>query len=447
MTGLGRTGLRTVIFLLAAACAFPWADHLPVGSWTPPDAAKAVLPRLSSLLNLFGSLAGRQVAGWSILLGVPLLVLAFFRGRVFCWRICPMGFAAELAGRLNPRGKGLVRRVPALNRALALVIVVAAVCGYPLVIWLDPLSIFNGFFAAWRLPFAWTAGAMAIGFVSVLVLCLAVPNVWCHRLCPLGGLQEAVMDMGRRWRARRETAGRGKEVAPKVLSGTLARRTLLAGLPAAVASVAVRRSHGAKATGGIRPPGADLTRFNALCARCGNCMTACPYHLIHPDFGETGVEGFLSPVLHLRSACGDPEMDSYCFHDCVKCTQVCPTGALRPLDVLAKHATPIGLAVIDRTKCLAWAKNEYCVVCDEYCPYKAVKIEIRGEVSYPSIIGDKCRGCGACEAGCPADPIAVRVRPLQPREIGRKLLPSEIDSPEKALKGDYQTDSNAEKGR
>ena len=441
MKWLRRNGGRLLILAAAALCAFPWADYLTPGTWTPAT-LKAVLPRLSPLLNLFGAVAARQWVGWSLFLGFPLLVLAFFKGRVFCWRMCPMGFLAELAGKLNPWGKGLVRRVPAVNRALALVIVVAAVCGYPLAIWLDPLCIFNGFFAAWRLPLVWASGATAIGFVVLLALSLLVPNIWCHRLCPLGGLQEAVMDAGNRWRARR--AAKAGEVAPKVLSGAVARRTLLAGLPAAVASVAVGRTLGGKAAGGIRPPGADLTRFNALCARCGNCMTACPYQLIHPDFGETGIEGLFSPVLHLRSACGHPDdMDSYCFHDCVKCSQVCPTGALRPLDVLTKHATPIGLAVIDRTKCLAWAKNETCAVCDEYCPYKAVKIEIKGEVSYPSIIADKCRGCGACEAGCPADPIAVRVRPLRVEEYGKKLLPSEIDAPEKAAKGEYGDSENS----
>ena len=125
-------------------------------------------------------------------------------------------------------------------------------------------------------------------------------------------------------------------------------------------------------------------------------------------------------MLRLRSVRNDPDFDSYCFHDCVKCTQVCPTGALRPLTVEQKHATPIGLAVIDRTKCLAWAKNEYCVVCDEYCPYKAVKVEKKGDVAYPSIDPAKCRGCGACEAGCPAEPIAVTVRPLKPEEMKRK---------------------------
>ena len=414
MKWLRRNALRIAVLVLAAVCAFPWASHLPPGCrW--PEWTSAILPRLSTLLNVFGALAAREWVGWTLLLGVPLALLAFFRGRVFCWKACPMGFLAELAGGLNPKGRGIVRRVPPANRALALVIAVSAAFGYPLVIWLDPLCIFNGFFAALRMPLAWASGATAIGFVSILVLSVAAPGVWCHRICPLGGLQEALMDAGRRLLRRG-----GESAPPKALSGAVARRALLAAVPAAAASLVAKRAIGRSAALAIRPPGADLTRFNALCARCGNCMAACDYRLIQPDFGDTGVEGLFTPVLRLRSVRNDPDFDSYCFHDCVKCTQVCPTGALRPLTVEQKHATPIGLAVIDRTKCLAWAKNEYCVVCDEYCPYKAVKVEKKGDVAYPSIDPAKCRGCGACEAGCPAEPIAVTVRPLKPEEMKRK---------------------------
>lgn len=443
MKWLRRNWFRLIFLVVAALAAFPWADYLPLGTWVP-ETEKAILPRLSPLLNVFGALAAREWVGWSLLLGVPLAVLAFFKGRIFCWRMCPMGFVAECASKLNPWGKGLLKRVPSVNKLLALLIVVSAVFGYPLAIWLDPLCIFNGFFAAWRLPLAGVSFVTAIGFVTILLLSIAVPNIWCHRLCPLGGLQEAIMAWARRFQ---RAGGVPPAEAPKVLSGQVARRTLLAAAPMAAASLVLKKGFGTNAAGGIRPPGADLTRFNALCARCGNCMTACPYKLIQPDLGETGLDGLFAPVLHLRSTCGHPDdMDYYCMHDCTKCSQVCPTGALKPLTVLQKHATPIGVAVIDRTKCIAWKSSALaegaegrsdCAVCDEYCPYKAVKIETRNGINCPVIDEAKCRGCGACEAGCPGDPIAVRIRPLRKDEIGKVLVPSEIDSPEAASKGIY----------
>jgi len=397
---LKRNALRLAALVFFAACALGFVPS-----------ASAWLPRLSPLLNLGGALALRQTTGWMLLLGVPLLVVAFLWGRVFCWRFCPMGFLAELAGKLNPRGRTWCRRVPTLNRALALVVVVTAACGYPLGIWLDPLSIFNGFFAAWREPLAWTSGAIGALFVLLLVLAAAIPNVWCHRLCPLGGLQEGCMALGRRLRRKDRACddGGSPDLAgerPQVLAGAVTRRAVLASIPVAAAGLAGRKwlARGAQA---IRPPGADVARINALCARCGNCMKACPYGLIRPDFGRTGVDGLLTPVLQFRSV--DENQEQYCFQDCVACTQVCPTGALKPLTLEQKHAQPIGRAVIRKDLCLAWAKNEYCAVCDEYCPYKAVKLEKRGDVAYPVIDPALCRGCGACESACPAEPIAIIV--------------------------------------
>ncbi len=435
---LGRHGLR-----VAAVAVFALLALGLVPECCRPGSV--VLPRLSPILSLLGALGARQWAGWAVLLGVPVLVLSFFRGRVFCWRFCPMGFLAELASKLNPWGRRNIQRVPALNKALALVIAATAACGYPLLIWLDPLCIFNGFFAVWRLPLAWTAGVTGIGFVAILLASICVPNIWCHKLCPLGGLQQAIMEFANRLKARK--TAKPDEPAPKVMSGAMARRTLLAAVPVAAASLVAKKAVGANAAGGIRPPGADLLRFNSLCARCGNCMTACPFHLIHPDFGETGIDGLFSPVIHLRGASGCPDdMSDYCSQECAKCTQVCPTGALKPLSLLQKHAVAIGLAEIDRTKCIAWksaklpkgdAERSDCAVCDEYCPYKAVALESHNGVNCPVVRVDKCRGCGACEAGCPGEGLAIRVRPLKPEEYNKKLLPTELDSPEKAAQGEY----------
>ncbi len=399
MKWLRRNALRLLIALGAAALALGYVPE------SRPELG-SILPRLSPILSLFGALAAREWLGWLMLLGIPILVLAFFKGRFFCWHLCPMGFVSETAGRLNPWGKGFVRRVPALNKALALMIAVTAACGYPLLIWLDPLCIFNGFFAVWREPFTWAAATTGIGFVAIIVFGIAVPNAWCHRVCPLGGLQESIMLLARRIRQPKA------DVPPSsALSAAAAtRRTVLAAVPAAAAGLVVKRALGPNGRKAIRPPGADLERINALCARCGNCMRACPYQLIQPDLGESGIDGLFTPALRLRSKNLDQEQ--YCFQDCVACTQVCPTGALRPLTVEEKHARPIGLAVIDRKKCLAWEKKEYCAVCDEYCPYKAVKLEERDGVNCPVVDASKCRGCGACESNCPADPIAIVVKPI-----------------------------------
>ena len=106
MKWLRRNVWRILIALGAAALALGYVPE------SRPELG-SLLPRLSPILSLFGALAARAWLGWLMLLGIPLLVLAFFKGRFFCWHLCPMGFVSETAGKLNPWGKGLLRRVPA----------------------------------------------------------------------------------------------------------------------------------------------------------------------------------------------------------------------------------------------------------------------------------------------------------------------------------------------
>lgn len=398
MKWLRRNIWRILIFAVSAAFALGFAaERFP--------AANSWLTRISPILSLFGAASARAWTGWTLFLGIPLLFLSFFKGRVFCWRMCPMGFISETAGKLNPWGKGIVQRTPMFSKVLLLIIAVTTACGYPLLIWIDPLCIFNGFFSALRTPFTVTAAMTGIAFCVVLIISILAPNVWCHRICPLGRLQECMSTLSKNLR-KQKTA----KQKPTILSSTVSRRTLLASVPAAAAGIVASKAFAPNGRKALRPPGADLKRINALCARCGNCMQACPYQLIQPDIGESGIDGIFTPVLKFRSK--NPDQEQYCFHDCVKCSQVCPTGALRPISVKEKHARPIGIAIVNAKKCIAWANNEYCAVCDEYCPFKAIKLVKRKDVMCPIVETDKCRGCGACESACPAEPIAIVIKPI-----------------------------------
>lgn len=367
-----------------------------------------LLPRLSPLLNWGGSIASRRFLGWTLLLGLPLFLLPIFKGRFFCWKICPMGFLAELIGELNPWGKQNIRKIPAINQLLAFFILITAICGYPLLIWFDPLCIFNGFFAAWREPIGWASSVTAVAFLSILLISLIVPNIWCHRICPLGGLQEAIMKTSQRIKQRIASKNKGEQSSSR--EPIVSRRTILAILPVAVTGIVAKRIGEHASADVIRPPTAQKN-FNAVCARCGNCMRACPDQLIVPDLGESGIDGLFTPVLQFRSR--NENQESFCFQDCVACTHVCPTGALHPITKeIKKKSYPLGLARIDRQKCVAWHDHEYCVVCDEYCPFKAIIVQKDHGVMCPSVDANKCRGCGACESQCPALPIAITVHAL-----------------------------------
>ena len=95
----------------------------------------------------------------------------------------------------------------------------------------------------------------------------------------------------------------------------------------------------------VRPPGALAEEeFLSKCIRCGECMKVCPTNGIHPAALEAGLEGMWSPVMRMTIG--------YCEYECTLCTEVCPTGAIRQLTVAEKQRIKIGLAYIDRNRCL-----------------------------------------------------------------------------------------------
>jgi len=94
---------------------------------------------------------------------------------------------------------------------------------------------------------------------------------------------------------------------------------------------------------------------------------------------------------------------------------VCPSGALRPLDLREKPWAKLGTAVVRPNKCLAFEQDRSCLVCDEACPYDAIRLEKQPgrTVGVPVVDENRCAGCGFCESKCPvtAEP-AIFVAPL-----------------------------------
>lgn len=157
-------------------------------------------------------------------------------------------------------------------------------------------------------------------------------------------------------------------------------------------------------TGVIRPPGALKEKgFVDRCIRCGNCMKVCPTNVLQPSMLEAGPEGIWTP--HAVNEIG------YCEYNCTLCGEVCPTGAIAKLPIKMKQKAKMGIARVDRPKCIAWAEGAQCLVCEEHCPIpnKAIKIE-QGRVGKPVVDKDLCIGCGICQFKCPVRPTrAIRV--------------------------------------
>lgn len=162
----------------------------------------------------------------------------------------------------------------------------------------------------------------------------------------------------------------------------------------------------------VSPPGSSMVSLRNLCIRCGECMRVCPTSVIQPSQKDNPVK-IWTPVLKTRLG--------YCDYSCNSCSIVCPTGAITNLTLEQKRRVVIGMASIDRTKCIPWAESRDCIVCEEMCPIpqKAVRLLGSGQglgsgrIRRPYVIQDLCIGCGICEYQCPvAGEAAIRVYPL-----------------------------------
>jgi NAD-dependent dihydropyrimidine dehydrogenase PreA subunit len=100
-------------------------------------------------------------------------------------------------------------------------------------------------------------------------------------------------------------------------------------------------------------------------------MRVCPTNVIQPGGLDGGLENLWTPILNNRIG------SSGCQLNCTACGQVCPTAAIRPITLDEKlgrgdfaDAGPIkiGAAFFDRNRCLPWAMDKPCIVCEENCP-------------------------------------------------------------------------------
>jgi len=148
----------------------------------------------------------------------------------------------------------------------------------------------------------------------------------------------------------------------------------------------------------ITPPGSKSVRhFSSLCTACHLCVSACPTQVLYPSFLEYGLTGVFQPRMNYSS--------SYCNYDCNLCSQICPSGAILPVDAPAKKEIQIGKANFVKEDCVVVTNKKDCAACSEHCPTKAVHtVPYEGKLLIPQLDNDICVGCGACEHSCPTTP-------------------------------------------
>jgi ferredoxin-type protein NapF len=433
-----RQAGRWLALVVAVVLAWPWRSD---------SSTSVILPALSPFIALASAISVRAV-GILALLALPVFVLVLAYRRWFCRHGCPVGLLQEVVERFRPGARARWLKGPPIGQWLVLLTLGGAVLGYPLFLWLDPLAIFNGFLNAWRQPIALATLLTGLGLPLLLLLDLVAPRLWCRRICPLGATQDLLAGPRgfpkRRWRGKaldedhgaravparsaspdskpvknvtpappihalRTGTVRGPESVLREGSGTFGRRWFVAAIAGAAGAVVVKTVRGQTATL-LRPPGSlDEQHFTGVCVRCGNCAQVCPSRIIQPDFGTSGVAGFLAPQLRFEA--------DYCREDCHRCNEVCPSGAIARLSLEQKRRHVIGQAVVDLNLCLL-AQGRECTACIQKCPYQAIALHSTdgGFSNEPRVVLDCCNGCGACEVVCPTQPVrAMRVQTVRGR--------------------------------
>lgn len=378
-----------------------------------------------------------------LILLLLLLTVTLIFGRIYCSVLCPLGILQELLMLLFlPIKKLLKKNQPFLQKHYGFSYMLAAVCfggilgGTAIIIrHFDPYSVFGN---------AMGLGIYGLIFIFLLAILVFVKNrFFCTNICPVGALLGWIsrcslfkirinpdICVGCAKCAQKCPTGsidfkNGKvdnETCIKCFNclGSCHREALTYSLKknddtafdmgrrqfliksgsfillalAFRAGLTYTKRVGQKFKKAILPAGAGSTKeFANHCLNCNLCVKNCPMKIIKKANAEF-------PVVHLDYS------NSHCDYNCHKCSEVCPSGALKPLTLEQKQHTKLGTAHIDRATCVK------CGLCVMECPRKAIS---KDAGKHPVVHADECIGCGACQNACPVG--AIKVSPIERQRL------------------------------
>lgn len=159
----------------------------------------------------------------------------------------------------------------------------------------------------------------------------------------------------------------------------------------------------------VMPPGSvGIEHISSKCTACHLCVSTCPEQVIRPAMAEYGMRGIMQPVLNF--------MQGECAYECNTCSQVCPTGAIKPITLEEKKRVRIGKVRLMEERCIVYEQQQDCGACAEVCPTHAVYTVENQNILFPKTRTEPCVGCGACQFICPVLPKAIMVDPLAEHE-------------------------------
>ncbi len=155
-------------------------------------------------------------------------------------------------------------------------------------------------------------------------------------------------------------------------------------------------------TNPIVPFGAvSLRHFHQHCTRCQLCVSQCPNDVLRPS---TSLDRLMLPEMSYENG--------WCRPECTKCSEVCPAGAILEITPEEKTAIHVGTASVDLDLCVVNRDNVHCGNCARHCPAGAIKMvrknpDDENSLLIPTVLEDRCIGCGACEFLCPSRPYSA----------------------------------------
>lgn len=364
---------------------------------------------------------------FAIILFAVMLFLTLLLGRVYCSTICPLGLFQELLTLIFRRKMAVQKNRP-YKYFLATLVLGTLIGGTAcLVRFIDPYTLFGS-----------AASGAWLGLVLLVALAVLVwfkGRMFCANICPVGtalglvskhafnqmymeedkcvscGLCAAKCPTGsidfkaksidnetciKCFRClgvcKRNGIRFGSALQKPVKFNPSRRKLLIGGAAMAVLALSIKggitlsKSIAAKVKKVILPAGAEsVGSFANKCLNCNLCVQNCPMKIIKKSNGDY-------PTVHIDY------QDSFCDYDCHRCSEVCPSGAIRKLSLAQKQKTQIGLAEIDESKCIK------CGLCVMKCPREAISKEDGG---FPLVNSDMCIGCGACHSACPVKAISI----------------------------------------
>lgn len=374
----------------------------------------------------FMPLLQRVIADFSVIALILFLIIAgltFFCGRIYCSLFCPLGILQEITGFIKQK---LIKKQCREQINFPLKYFIAAIVwgillgGSTIAIkYIDPYTIFGS---------AMTGTIFGItAVVLVIIAVLLKDRIFCTNFCPVGTIlgliskislnkiyiSEVCVSCGQCERNCPSGCINSKEkkvdnetcikclkclevcpkggikfgIAPKkdVKFSIKRRQLIIAGTALALfgsmikAGIEIKDKIVEKLKDVILPPGAvNKETFFNKCLNCNLCVENCPQKILVKANDEYG-------AVHIDYSKG------VCDYNCHKCSEVCPSGAIKKLTLEEKQKTRIAMAMINEDKC------SQCGECVNACPVHAI---IKENGKPPVLNAMKCIGCGNCKKAC-----------------------------------------------